>query len=41
MNRRKKFGQTIAFGPFLVLGTLFAAFGTLDFAWEYLFGNLL
>ena len=40
-RRRKKFGQTIAFGPFLVLGTLFAAFGTLDIAWEYLFGKLL
>jgi len=41
VRRRKKFGQTIPFGPFLVLGTLFAAFGTLDIAWEYIFGKLL
>lgn len=41
VRRRKKFGQTIAFGPFLVVGTLFAAVGILDIAWEYLFGNLL
>ena len=41
IRRRKKFGQTVPFGPFLILGTLFAALGTLDIAWEYLFGNLL
>lgn len=41
VRRRKKFGQTIPFGPFLIVGTLFAAFGTLDIAWEYLFGSPL
>jgi leader peptidase (prepilin peptidase)/N-methyltransferase len=40
-GKRKKFGQTIAFGPFLVLATIFAQFGLLDIVWHYIYGNLL
>jgi len=36
IRHRKKLGQTIAFGPFLVGATLLSYFGFLDFVWRYL-----
>ncbi len=41
LKRKKKFGQTIAFGPFLVIGTVLAQFGILGILWQHIYGNFL
>lgn len=41
LRKKKRFGQTIPFGPFLVLGTVLAYFKILEFLWVHIYGNFL
>lgn len=41
LAHHKKFGQTIAFGPFLVAGTVLSHFGILMSIWGYIYGIFL